>query len=723
VRALPFSLVLALTPAAFGQAFVDGAAQLPTSPGSNNSSTENVDWADVDLDGDFDALFADGGASGNDQNRLWINQGGAQAGAIGFFLDETSAQYPAFLDESRDVDFADIDADGDADVLVSNTSHYSDQSNQIVVNQGGLQGGTAGFFANETSTRWVNIGVNNGTTSFSSVWPALVLASGGFMDHSGDTVLGDLDADGDMDILHSSYGDPLFGAFTGKHPHRIFLNDGLGFFEEFNPSGFQLGSAGQANGVLALWASGVQQHDTTNTNGQESDIATTAVNADLGDLDGDFDLDLVLGARDEQPRLFRNGLAGGVLPPFVDITAGAFSELTTGGFHYEQEFGDVDNDDDLDLYGVNWNKTLFSKGDVVMLNDGSFGFGPFVSVPSSTGDDEEADFLDYDGDGDLDVFVASFAGSDRLYANQGDPGGYTLTLTSGQLPPNSGTTTMGVDSVDIDLDGDQDLMIANADFEGDELLVNVTATADPHAPRVIVELVSDPGCNPAAVAVRANVFDNASWEWTRYNTTELGVSVDGGPLTAYPMRFSGGQTWRGEIPAGTVGMVAYRVRSTDREGNVGLSPTLTYTAVSVESYCTAGTSASGCAALLSSTGVPSVSAGSGFTVDTSSLEGQKDGLYFYGFNGAQASSWGNGTSYQCVVPPVIRTPLLTGVGSIGLCDGSFSLDFSAYWATAVPAKIPAPGQQVNVQLWYRDPASTSNQTTSLSDALEFTACP
>jgi hypothetical protein len=27
------------------------------------------------------------------------------------------------------------------------------------------------------------------------------------------------------------------------------------------------------------------------------------------------------------------------------------------------------------------------------------------------------------------------------------------------------------------------------------------------------------------------------------------------------------------------------------------------------------------------------------------------------------------------------------------------------------------------QLWYRDPLNTSNQTTSLSDAIEFTFCP
>ena len=73
--------------------------------------------------------------------------------------------------------------------------------------------------------------------------------------------------------------------------------------------------------------------------------------------------------------------------------------------------------------------------------------------------------------------------------------------------------------------------------------------------------------------------------------------------------------------------------------------------------------------------------------------------------------------------PLIRTPLLTATGMVGLCDGSLSRHFGAYWATAGPAKVPAPGQQVDLQLWYRDPASTSNQSTSLPDGLEFSACP
>ena len=142
------------------------------------------------------------------------------------------------------------------------------------------------------------------------------------------------------------------------------------------------------------------------------------------------------------------------------------------------------------------------------------------------------------------------------------------------------------------------------------------------------------------------------------------------------------------------------------------------------SYCTAGTSASGCNATLSATGVPSASAASGFTVDGTGGEGSKDGIFFYGLNGKQANSWGNGTSYQCVVPPVIRTPLVSGGGTAGVCDGDgFSRDMNSFWSTAVPSKVPSPGTQVHLQLWYRDPLNTSNQTTSLSDGLEFWVCP
>ena len=143
---------------------------------------------------------------------------------------------------------------------------------------------------------------------------------------------------------------------------------------------------------------------------------------------------------------------------------------------------------------------------------------------------------------------------------------------------------------------------------------------------------------------------------------------------------------------------------------------------STVNYCSAGTSASGCAVTLSSSGTPSATAASGFDLVGLDLEGAKDGLFFFSANGRQANAWGNGSSFQCVVPPVMRGGLLTGSGTPGACDGSLSQDLNARW-TAKPTQNPGAGALVQAQLWYRDPQNTSNQSTSLSDAVEFVVCP
>jgi hypothetical protein len=67
---------------------------------------------------------------------------------------------------------------------------------------------------------------------------------------------------------------------------------------------------------------------------------------------------------------------------------------------------------------------------------------------------------------------------------------------------------------------------------------------------------------------------------------------------------------------------------------------------------------------------------------------------------------------------VKRCGLLAGPGTVGACDGSLELDLNAY-LRANPVKNPGIGAVVQIQLWYRDPANTSNQSTSLSNALEF----
>jgi len=138
-------------------------------------------------------------------------------------------------------------------------------------------------------------------------------------------------------------------------------------------------------------------------------------------------------------------------------------------------------------------------------------------------------------------------------------------------------------------------------------------------------------------------------------------------------------------------------------------------------YCTAGTSLAGCSAMISGSGSSSTSAASGFYLNLSNVDPGRQALFFFATNGRQANNWGNGNSYQCVVPPVKRTASGSTVGS-GLCDGTFSVDLNARW-TAKPNQDPGAGALVQAQGWYRDPQNTSNQTTALSNGLEWTVCP
>lgn len=146
----------------------------------------------------------------------------------------------------------------------------------------------------------------------------------------------------------------------------------------------------------------------------------------------------------------------------------------------------------------------------------------------------------------------------------------------------------------------------------------------------------------------------------------------------------------------------------------------------VATFCTAGTTSSGCVASIGATGVASASSSSGFQITATHVEGQRLGIVFYGIDnfGFTPTVWGaGGTSYLCVKAPTQRTGVQVSGGSIGLCDGVLQLDWNAYRA-AHPSALGAPltpGQTIYAQTWFRDPPSP--KTTSLSNALEFVVQP
>ena len=142
-------------------------------------------------------------------------------------------------------------------------------------------------------------------------------------------------------------------------------------------------------------------------------------------------------------------------------------------------------------------------------------------------------------------------------------------------------------------------------------------------------------------------------------------------------------------------------------------------------YCTAGITTHGCVASIAGAGVPSASSGSGFTISVAAIEGQKQGLIFYGVDnsGYTPAAWGAGTSYLCVKTPVQRCVAQDSGGTSNACDGSLSIDWNAFIA-GNPGALGQPfvaGRHVFAQAWFRDPPAP--KTTNLSNALEFSVGP
>ncbi len=168
---------------------------------------------------------------------------------------------------------------------------------------------------------------------------------------------------------------------------------------------------------------------------------------------------------------------------FTKITTGA--PVTDGGDSRSVNWIDYDNDGDLDLFVSNGKQG--GENNFLYRNDGGGNFTKIVSSPvvSDSRSSDGSTWGDFDNDGDIDLYVTNWYGQPNLfYTNNGDG---TFTQVSGSVLSTNNTFSEAASWGDYDRDGDLDLYVCNSDGDrrnnlyrnnGDGTFTRIT-TGDP----------------------------------------------------------------------------------------------------------------------------------------------------------------------------------------------------------------------------------------------------
>ena len=214
------------------------------------------------------------------------------------------------------------------------------------------------------------------------------------------------------------------------------------------------------------------------------DVGSESIPA-LADLDGDGDLDLLIGSKIDP----EDGSTGRV-HRFENVgtaTRPSFRERDplpiSGHYHYAPEAGDLDGDGILDLLVGTWNDDVLHYRNAGTARDPRWALEGDPIVELSRGSNTTPALGDIDGDGDLDLFIGESSGTMNFYRNEGSPMSPAFTLVSDEWEGIDVGRRSHPALVDLDGDGDLDLVIGNEDGE----LRVWRNQGTPTAPRFVAE--------------------------------------------------------------------------------------------------------------------------------------------------------------------------------------------------------------------------------------------
>ena len=259
-----------------------------------------------------------------------------------------------------------------------------------------------------------------------------------------DATLGDVDNDGDLDII-------LTNSITRN---TVWLNDGAGAFNELvlpvgtrDSMSIAIGDLDN-DGLLDLQIANSTQRSTLwSNNGDGTFIHPVEFNSPpqensqsqvLGDFNDDGYLDVVFANTGGPDTVWFNDGAGN-----FDDSGQALGNVDS----YDVATADLDNDGDLDLI-------FATDGFRAFLNDGSGTFSPAGGLDD--GQSRSVDLGDIDGDGYVDIFLGAENGFDTAWRSIDGTGfGQLVQRTSIQ-------DTQDVVLADLDGDGKLDVVSANS---------------------------------------------------------------------------------------------------------------------------------------------------------------------------------------------------------------------------------------------------------------------
>jgi hypothetical protein len=485
--------VLSVSSLAHAQRWQDATSQCM---GSTAGWTNKVEVADIDGDGHVDLLLANGGdynskGANGEGPGIWKNLGNWSA-SVPHCQDIKQTVVGGFVGYSRMIKAGDIDGDGDLDLLT-----------------GGAWGTQLELYRNDGAT-WTDLSAARLPQVPTNI---------------GDAEFGDVDGDGDLDIVLAEWGTGNPQTNTGGRT-KLYRNDGQGTFVDE--------TSADMPDVLIRWSWDIE----------------------LSDVDSDFDLDLLISCKSctaaTGSRLFRNNGMGhftddpNALPHFAN--------------NYEFEPMDIDGDKDLDLITINDGPNVTEH---VFVNNG---MGMFADETSTrlTGtanpagaDDNTMVWLDVDNDGDSDVLIGTL-GTDRLLLNDGTG---KFTLSTGATP-NDTNATLGLGIADFDEDGRLDLLQGQGEIQNslaDKVQLGGAMVAfDTQPPQIVVAPVE-------GNFVRARIHDFVAPAHP-HDLKKVVAKVNGREI---PMTWYGPMMWRGALSLEDGMPANYQVCATDRAGNEG----------------------------------------------------------------------------------------------------------------------------------------------------------